>query len=249
MTYAFVQKVSNSTPSASTLAVVTADIGANPTTGNLFFYVVNYSAVSLTTVAITDLLGNSAGFTQIGQQYDSSAGDALHWGYCKNITGGGIDAFTATFGTLIADPAIYIAEYSGFDTTAPFHTGEFSIQLQTTPGTGANAISSGNTPALSAQPAGLIGVCLAQNTGNQLSAGTALSFTSRGAFWDYANDNDGGGTNPFFALIEDVRLTATTAAAATFSGTAGASDSYMTVAVVFKEQAAAAPIAAAWYTC
>jgi hypothetical protein len=229
MAYAFIDKAENSSASASTLTIGTANIAANPTAGNLLFYVVNYTSGSLQTATVSDTLLNA--FVEIGSHFDSTVGDAFHWGYSKNISGGSADAFLATMGTLVADPAIYVAEYSGLDPSAPYTTGEKAVQDQSNPGTGADAVSSGNTPTLSAQPAVLIGLCLQANNGGALSAGTG--FTSRGGIWTY------GGV-PLFGFVEDKRLTATTAVASTFTSSSGNADNFTTLAAVFKETVAAA---------
>ena len=111
MAYSFIQKISNSgTPSASSIA--TANLGSNPTSSNLFFYVANLAA-SLTTAVLTDTRLNN--FVEIGTHFDSTVGDAFHFGYAKNISGGAIDAFLCTFGASVPDPALYIAEYSGLE--------------------------------------------------------------------------------------------------------------------------------------
>src|SRR4029077_958935 len=155
----------------------------------------------------------------------------MRWGYSKNILGGSADSVTATFGANVTFPCIEAREYSGLDKNAPFETGVFAGQEQTNPGTGNDAVSSGNmTP--TTQPCLLIGTSLEQSNALSLAAGTG--FTSRGGIWNLATANN-------FALAEDQRLTSLAAVAATFtSASHGGADKFFTCGAVFKEALATA---------
>lgn len=230
--YAYVQKVSNSSSAAGITTLSTANLGSNPTTGDLFWYVIAYSGNTTgVTATVTDTKGNT--FTQIGTFFNSTSGQSFAYGYSKNISGGSSDDFTMTLTGSggRASLAMYVAEYSGLDTTAPYTSGETAEQGQASPGSGSNLVTSGNTPALSTQPAALIGFSQADNTANGYTVGTG--FTSRGNLWDYNSDNDGG--TMFFAFTEDKRLTSTSAVAATFTNSGGGGDEFNTIAAVFKE--------------
>lgn len=225
MPYAFVQQKDNSDGTgASHLTYGTGNLGTNPTPGNLLWWVVNYAAASLQTVALTDTALNT--FVQIGSHYDAGFGQGWHWGYAKNIAGSVVDAVLATFGALVTFPAIYVAEYSGLDPTAPYTSGETASNPQLGPGTGTDAVTSTNTPALAAQPAALIGFAY-NNSGNVTNAGTG--FSGRPLVWNFGFSNS--------SLPEDKRLTVTTAVAATATLSVG-SDQMFTIAAVFKETAA-----------
>lgn len=228
MAFAFVQQKSQSSGSTGQFAVVTGSFGASVTAGNLIWWVVNYSAASAQTITWSDT--QSLTFTEIGNFHNGS-NYGVRWGYCKNITGGA-ETITATFGGSVDFPAIYVAEYSGFDTTAPFTTGETASNEQTNPGTGAGAVTSGNSPSLAAQPAGVIGFSFNAN-GTVLPS--AANGTSRTQVWNFANNGDSGGT--LTARPEDRRVTATTAVASTFTIASG-TDKYYTVEAVFKETGA-----------
>lgn len=228
MAFAFVQQKSNSSGSTGQFAVVTGSYGSNITAGNMLWWVVNYSAATAQTITWADT--QTSTFTEVGNFHDG-VGYGVRWGYCKNITGGP-ETITATFLGAVDFPAIYTAEYSGFDTTAPFTTGETASNEQTNPGTGAGAVTSGNSPSLSAQPAGVIGFSFNAN-GTVLPS--AANGTSRTQVWNFANNGDSGGT--LTARPEDRRVTATTAVASTFTIASG-TDKYFTLEAVFKETGA-----------
>lgn len=230
MSYAFVQQKDNSDATGTPMTTFSAGaFGANPTAANLLRYVVNYNAAALKTCAITDTLLN--GFTEIGSHFDAGLSQAWHWGYAKNITGGSADTVLATFGAAVQFPAIYVAEYSGFDTSAPFTTGETAFQLQLGPGTATDAVSSGNTPTLSAQPAALVGFTYNNSSALDTNAGTG--FTPRAMVWTFGSSAT--------SRPEDKRLTALTAVAATATITTG-TDQVFTIAVVFKESGSIATL-------
>lgn len=232
MAYAYVQTAQNSVTASGATTVATGNFGANPTTGNFIiagaFYDGN-GTTSLTglTITLTDTLGNT--YTPLKTVDDTTNGYRLALFYAKNITGGGANSVTATYGTPPSSnfyKGVFAAEYSGLDTSAPFTSGEVAGQEQNSVGTGTDAISSGNTPALSTQPCLVVGfTSIAHSTAGPSSSGTG--YTSRGSFWQF-----GTGTN--FATLEDKRVTSTSAVAATFTAPSSGS-SYMTIVGVFKE--------------
>lgn len=226
MAYAFVQQLENSdgvgTP-RSTFSL--GAFGSNPTAANLFWYVVFYNNGTEQTCALSDTRTNT--FTEIGHFFDATDGLGFRWGYAKNLIGSGTDTVLLTFGGNITFPAGYVAEYSGLDTTAPFTSGESAVQFQASPGTGTNALSSGNTPTLAAQPAVLVGFGYDDAGPNFVTAGTA--FTARAGVFTF-----GGTFGADQGIPEDRRLTATTAVAANFTASAG-TGFYFTIAAVFKE--------------
>lgn len=101
-------------------------------------------------------------------------------------------------------------------------------QGQAAPGTVTDIISSTNvTPG--SQPGMLYGVSY-NNAGDAIVAGTG--FTSRGAFTVEASANGAA------SMVEDKRLTALTAVAATFSTTLGGADNYLTLGIFCAEMVA-----------
>jgi hypothetical protein len=238
MTYAFVQSVQNSVAASSATTLATGNFTANPTAGNLIFAAVSYGGngtPSLTglTITLSDTRGNT--YTLLKNVDDTTNGYRLAIFYAKNITGGGANSVTATFSSAPSGSfykGVFAAEYSGLDTTAPFTSGECVGQQQLSVATGTDHLTSGNTPTLATQPCAVIGFCtIDHNTNGPPAAGTG--FTSRGTFWDF-------GVGGVFACLEDRRVTATTAVAATFTPNVAAAD-WSTVVAVFREPAPPPP--------
>ncbi len=111
---------------------------------------------------------------------------------------------------------------TGYDVTANAHAG----QVQATPGTGSNGVSSGNTPSLTTQPALVSGVTMATAAVSASTIGTGFTNDTTGNIWQF-----GSGVNN--ATSESKRVTSTAAQAATF--TASSNDTRLTVAAVFTE--------------
>lgn len=225
MAYAFVQQKENSGTATGVTTLSAGAFGSNPAAANLFWYLVNYSAATEQTCALTDTLLNS--FVEISHSFDATNQVGFRWGYAQNIAGGSADTVLATFGGTVTFPGVYIAEYSGLDTSAPFTTGEISINPQAAPGTGSNNLTSGNTPTLAHQPALQVGFSFDDTNPNGATAGSA--FTARTGVWTFGGS---GGANA--GIPEDRRLTATTAVAALFNCISG-TDSFYTITAVFAE--------------
>lgn len=117
---------------------------------------------------------------------------------------------------------------SGYDSVASAaHAG----QIQVTPTTSTDAVSSGNTSALSAQPALISGFSIATAVARTTAVGTGFTNDQTTA-WQF-----GSGIN--MSASESKRVTSTSALAATF--TAASNDSQSTVAAVFLETSVAGP--------
>lgn len=234
MSGAPVQLTQGSTTTNTAATAVSPNFGASNTAANLIFYCASYDAGTGAepTFAIADTVGNS--YVKISSVWNAVTGCKTEIGYAKNI-GSGTNALTLTVGGgANCYKAIAGWEWSGLDTAAPFTAGEFAEASQT-----ATALSSGNTPTLSTQPAIVIGFSTIKHAlvgTTNLTAGSG--YTSQGAnFWDFGF---GAGAQAFAAL-EYQRVTSTAAIAATF--TAATSGNYDTWAVVFKESGtAAAPV-------
>lgn len=225
MAYAFVQQKENSAGSGTVTSIATGNSTAPQTAANALFWVAAYEATSAKTVTWTDTAGNgAAAYVETGNLFNAGQQIGFRWGYVKNIKGATNNS-TVTFSAGVTFPGVYTSELSGLDPVTLFTSGEVASQLQNAPGTGANAITTGNTPALSFQPAVLIGFSYNVNNAQPPAAGTG--FTARTTVWNT------GGASPAARPI-DKRLTATTATAATFTATTG-TDLFVSVAVVFRE--------------
>lgn len=124
---------------------------------------------------------------------------------CKDAAAG---TFTLAFtpGSAQAFRGICAANQAGLDNTT---AGQEIGQTQASPGTGANAITSTTlTPA--SQPGMLMGFGI-DDAGSAVTVSAGTGFTTRGTI---ANWDSGIGD---ISRVEDIRLTATTAKAATFT--------------------------------
>lgn len=138
---------------------------------------------------------------------------------------GGTVTVTATWSIASVDKGIVLQEIrntSGLQATA--HTG----QTQTSPGTGADAISSGNvTP--TAQPALLVGLAYCVSIAGADPAITAGTGFSAGlSAWAFLV-----GFNS--ARTENKRITSTSALPATFGSTVGTTNTFTTLSAVYTE--------------
>ena len=111
---------------------------SNITAGNMIIGAVGYGDVS-TTVSVADTLGNTYTVSTV-----NADGGNLQYQrtFYANSSTGGANTVTVTFGTSVAYRRLYISEYSGLATASPNDGG--TGQLQTSPGTGTDAITSGN---------------------------------------------------------------------------------------------------------
>lgn len=224
--YAYVQKTSQSSDGTNQPSVATPAWPGTKTAGNLLYCVAFYSSGSSKTITMSG--GDGASFQEIGNAYEASVTGGYRWYYAANIPAG-TTAITATYSANVDFPALVCAEYSGFDTSAPFTSGETASQLQANPSTGTDVVSSGNTPALASQPRALIG--FSSNTNGTVLVNTGTSFSSRTTVWNFGNNGDSGGS--LTARLEDRLVTSTSAVAATFTKPSG-SDTFYTIATVLK---------------
>jgi hypothetical protein len=200
--YQYVEHQHNSTGSSVT-SLAAGAFDANVIVGQTIVVFVRIIGGTEKDITVSDSQGNT--YTRV-----SPAGAQFAHTYIAPVTSAGADDVTASWagGTQAAIVAEVFSGLDAFD--------GYSLNTQASPGAGADAITSGNiTPG--EQPAVLIG--LSQNTagagGTAPNAGTG--FTSRGAVWDFE-----GLIDPI-ARLEDRRLTATDAVAATFTRTAAES--------------------------
>lgn len=215
MAYAFVQQNANDNAATATTITVTL----TPTAGNLLVFCVSGDSLDTTSIALSDNLGSHNTFTQISTDLVTAADQRCAWWFAANCQGGAT-TFTATYSASTRFRTIYVAEYSGIATTSPFLNGARAENVN--PGTGTDAVSSGNANATS-QPALVWGFSLDINATTTPTAGTG--FTSRTGVWS---------TNTCLGRPEDKRVTATGNVAATFTATTG-TDPHATGVGIFAE--------------
>lgn len=130
---AFVQSLGvNGSGGSTTIALTITAVGS----GNLVFGCVGQSAFALTSV--TDNQSNT--YTIVDNDTTDDASAPMASFYLNNITNAPT-IITAHFDGNATYRAIHVIEASGLDTTAPLD--QHTIVFQTTPGTGANAVTTG----------------------------------------------------------------------------------------------------------
>ena len=225
MAYAFVQQNANDNAATATTITVTL----TPTAGNLLVFCVSGDALDTTSIALSDNLGAHNTFTQISTDLVSVADQRCAWWFAANCQGGAT-TFTATFSATTRFRTIYVAEYSGIATSSPFLNG--ARAEQNGPGTGTDAVSSGNANATS-QPALAWGFSINVNGNSAPNAGTG--YTARATVWSSATCT---------GRPEDKRVTATGNVAATWTATTG-TDPHSNAIGLFAE-AASTPTVSSW---
>lgn len=215
MTSAFVQQ--NAADNATGATTITVTL--TPTAGNLLVFAVSGDSADTTSIALSDNLGTHNTFTQISTDLVTASAQRCAWWFAANCKSGAT-TFTATYSASTRFRTIYVAEYSGIATTSPLLNGTRAENAN--PGTGTDAISSGNANATS-QPALVWGFSVDTDGSAAPTAGTG--YTSRTSVWSSAT---------CFGRPEDKRVTATGNVAATFTAVTG-TDTYATGVGVFAE--------------
>lgn len=215
MAYAFVQQ--NAADNAATATTITVTLTS--TAGNLLVFAISGDSLDTTSIALSDNLGTHNTFTQIATDLVATTDQRCAWWFAANCKGGAT-TFTATFSATTRFRTFYVAEYSGIVTTSPLLNGARAENAN--PGTGTDAVSSGNANATS-QPALVWGFCIDTNGSTTPTAGTG--FTSRTGVWSTAT---------CLGRPEDKRVTATGNVAATFTATTG-TDTHDTGVGIFAE--------------
>lgn len=208
---AFVQSNSNSASSGTTVAVA---YSSNLTAGNLITVCIN---ANKGVTSLTDSLGHT--YTAATLLTDGST-YAMGLYYVPNITGGA-NTVTLTLNGAVTYAHAEIHEYSGVATTSPLD--QTTGQFQAAPGTGANAVTSGNvTTTTDGQ---LIFGCTNSLTYGASTVSAGTSFTKRQEVFSDSPSEDR--VQPSAGLV-----------AATYTTTAAATN-YFTLVGTFKAQAAA----------
>jgi hypothetical protein len=204
--------------SSSTSTTATQNITV--TAGSSIIVWVQITSPTATTTGVSDTLNGSYGAFK-----DTVTVDVNNHVTSWNIdnTAGGANTVTVTFSASLGY-LMYVVEVGG-TTGLIGHTG----QLQTSPGTGADAISSGTASASSA-PALIVGFSQDQTFTTVIAAGTG--FTSAGS--------------SFGAMIESMRVTVSGSYAATYTASDGSASSFATFVAIYAESSAG--IAVAWFS-
>ncbi len=135
MATAFVQsKLTRQTGSSTTVAVT---FTSNVTAGNLIRVMASWDGGIGVLSGIADSLGNT--YTAVDNLSDGGNPNHYATWYAKNIAGGACTV-TVTFTSARPITLLHVEEISGADTTAPLD--QHSLNLQATPGTGANGVVS-----------------------------------------------------------------------------------------------------------
>lgn len=238
MAYTFVQQKENSSAGTGQGSIASGATGSNITNNNLLVWVVEYYSGAAKTITFSDT--RTLTFVECGNVFSASKGEGKRWGYALvGSSGGATENVTATFSASVDFPGIYIAEYSGLATVAPFTSGEAVGQIQQAPGTGTDAVTSTATPTLATQPCLVFGFSSNITVGFAPVAGTG--FTSRTVVWVTSDSQ---------SRPQDKRVTATTAVAATWTSQAAHDgDDYSNIVMVFKEAVGGGPnLKAMWQT-
>lgn len=220
MAVGVVQTKENSSGSAGQASIATGSFNSDVTAGNLLFWVLFHDTGSNTNITWSDTRGLS--YTQIGEQ---AIGPYFKYGYAP-ITSSGPQNTTATFASGNRDyPALWIAELSGIRSSGYYTSGEHSSNFQPTPGTGADAITTGATPTLAFQPA--IEIAFSFNYSGAAPPNPNGAYTALSSAWYF------GGGSPY-AKGAWRRLTSTAAVTSTWTATGGGNNHYSAHAI-FRE--------------
>lgn len=222
MAYAFVQTSTRGNDVTATTAA-TVSTAANVSSGNLLFGYTSYDNATAVGVTWSNTV-TSGGFARISSTFSSTFSIGEEWAYWKN-TSSGPCSIKATYSGTVNFNNILVAEYSGFDTTAPFTAGETANSTFVSL-TGTDADQSGSTATLSQQPAGAISVLYDDTSRNSTVAGTG--YTKRLDITTVGGDG---------LWMEDKRFTALNAVAGTWTTTTATHHLNVMVAV-FREAGA-----------
>jgi hypothetical protein len=219
----FVQDTYNTSACAGGPATCAA-ASINTTTGN-FLYAEVFYQVTTTFTSFTDTCGTSGGasntYTTIAS-FTGNSGAKVTIAYTQ-IGFGKACVVTANLGGTPANNAQdYVAEISGANTSTPVGAGQFASAVQSTPGTGANALSSGNLTTTQTNTLVIGTTITCFGNPDSFSAGTGFTIKR----------NVVSGNCNLGAEIET--FASSGAIAAIFTTTPGTNLNYNTVAVAFQ---------------
>lgn len=212
MAYAFVAQNDAWTSAAGFTQTINVTLAAGET--------VEAIVLSTTASGTHSVSDGTNTYSKIGAEFDNASGMYGSWHYLHNVSAGTV-TLTATYSASSSSRSIAYIRSTGLENTAP-QTSVYRAQTETA---GADVMTSNNlTP--SSQPAILRGFCWDNNSAFAISAGSG--FNNRGLL---ATRNSLEGAT---SRIEDKRLTATSAVAATFTTSNGGSNDWI-FAAIFSE--------------
>ena len=194
LTSGFINDQSASSGSVNSSAISAPAININP--GAWLTIATRYTNAAAQSVVMSDNAGGNS-YVPLTTFYNATFGVGGAFFYVRSALGGNT-IFTATFGAASNHLGIYVGQYTGL--TALIGT---QAQEEESPGTGANAYTSGNvTVGMLQVPALAWGFIVPVHNYNLVpAAGTSpLAYTGRSLSWPFNT-----GTNN--ALAEDIRLT------------------------------------------
>jgi hypothetical protein len=217
-----VQEVSTEATGAAT----TIALAITCTAGSSLHIIVSHGLTATINMAATPLTNTGTALTFSGalDNVNDATDEQRLVHYKADNVPAQTTTITATFNGGATFRGLKIKEIggtTGYDATASAHAG----QTQATPGTGADGVSSGNTPALTSQPGLISAVTTSTAAASSNAVGSGFGDNQVSA-WQF-----GSGVN--MSASESKRVTATTALAGTF--TAAANNQRITVAAVFLE--------------
>lgn len=175
---------------------------------------------------LSDDTGSNGTWTNFSQADVQSGFGSWSWWYLTNAAATSSTIRATSIAGLRDFPAIYVVEFSGIDTTTPLLTA--AAQSQIGPGTGTDAVTSGATGTLSAQPATVFGFAF-QTTGI-VTPDAGTGYTSLTGVWNFE------GSQATSARPMWKHVTATTAVAATATQSSNGNDE--TAVIVMLDAAA-----------
>jgi hypothetical protein len=191
----------------------------SPTAGNYLVVVSATSAGGGTpTVTVTDNGSGGGGYTNRINNVTTGS-EHVSVITCGSASTGATTITITYNGGTPGNVQISVTEYSGLSSTG--YQGISTINNQTTPGSGANAVVS-NALTTTGSPAALIGISFELGANDSVTAGTSpIAFTRR--------------TNGSLVMTEDARITSTGSDTATFTATHGATDNMASYVLAISE--------------
>lgn len=204
--------------------VTSTSCSLTKTATNLIWCAVTYEASGGgRTMTVADGSADTYTSAAAASTYDDPYGQIQSF-YVANATSGTVTV-TATYSSTVRFPTLWCGSFSGPATSTPLVTGLSNIQ--TAPGTGSNAITTGNTGTLSVQPAFVLGICYDADWAATPSMGTGYTEMASGSpTWAPSGSN--------VARVGWKYVTSTAAVAFTCTTSAG-SGKFKTSLGVFKE--------------
>jgi hypothetical protein len=212
MAYNFINDTQASTDGSTGTSMPASAIAVAQ--GNLLVFASRYANATAVTTTISDNVGGNV-YVPIATYFNSVNGAGCAFFYALNSAAGNT-TFTSNYSATCTNRAIYAGQYAGLTNLITANG-----QENESPGTGADAYTSGNV-SVGSFPAMAWGFIAEIHNYNQAPA-AGTGYTGRTPSW-----NESGAT--FFALAEDKRIIAPGNYAATFTVAEG-SGRYVLIAV------------------